>query len=191
VAIIDDIVQAALAEFSEVGIRRTSIDDVARRAGLGRATVYRHVGGKDRLIQLVIEREILRANAELDHTLSELDNAADMIEAGFAFLVRHVRGHPVFDRVLHREPELLVPALTVEGGPVLASYRSLIAPRLRAMKDRGRIDPVDVDRVAETLARLAISFVLTPSGVMDLDDPEAVGAFAREILLPILRPASP
>jgi AcrR family transcriptional regulator len=190
VTIIDDIVQAALAEFSEVGIRRTSVDDVARRAGLGRATVYRHGGGKDRLVQLVIEAEIRRGTAELDDALRGLDDPADIIEAAFAFLVRYVRGHPMFDRVLHREPELLIPALTVDGGPILASYRSLIAVRLRAMKDRGRIDPIDIDRAAEALARLAMSLVLTPSGVVDVDDHEAVAAFARETLLPILRPTS-
>jgi AcrR family transcriptional regulator len=188
VAIIDDIVQAALAEFSEVGIRRTSINDVARRAGLGRATVYRYVGSKDRLIQLVIEAETRRGYAEFDRAVAEHDDAADWLEAGFGFVVQHLRGHPLFDRVLRREPELLLPALTVDGGPVLAFYRSLIARRLRDMKERGRIDPVDEDAAAEALARLAISFVLTPASVVAADDPHAVSAFARQILLPMLRP---
>jgi AcrR family transcriptional regulator len=189
---IDDILEAALKEFSEVGIRRTSIDDVARRVGLARATVYRHVGTKNHLIELVIEAETRRAIAELDHTLSRQDDAAQAIEAGFVFLVRYVRGHPLFDRVLHREPEILLPALTINAGPVLATYRSLIAERLKDWQDRGGIDPVDLDRAAEAIARFAVSLLLTPHGVADADDPEGVAAFAREILSPMLRlvPAS-
>src|SRR6185369_15292210 len=96
--LIEDILEAALKEFSEIGIRRTSIDDVARRVGLARATVYRHVGTKNHLIELVIEAETRRAVVELDHTLSRQDDAAKAIEAGFVFLVRYVRGHPLFDR---------------------------------------------------------------------------------------------
>jgi AcrR family transcriptional regulator len=186
--LIEDILDVALKEFSEIGIRRTSIDDVARRSGLGRATVYRHVGPKKHLIQLVIEAETRRAVAELDDVLRRQDDAAQAIEAGFVFLVRYVRGHPLFDRVLHREPEILLPALTIDGGPALATYRSLIAERLKDWQDRGRIDPVDVDRAAEAIVRFAVSLLLTPHGVADADDPRSVAAFARETLLPMLRP---
>jgi AcrR family transcriptional regulator len=189
--LIDDILEAALEEFSEVGIRRTSIDDVARRVGLARATVYRHVGAKDHLIQLVIEAETRRAVAELDQLLSGYDDAAEAIEAGFVFLVRYVRGHPLFDRVLHREPGILLPALTIDAGPALAAYRWLIAERLKDWQHRGRIDPVNLDRAAEAIARFAISLLLTPHVVVDAEDPGAVGVFARETLLPMLRPVPP
>jgi TetR/AcrR family transcriptional repressor of uid operon len=186
--LIEDILEAALKEFSEIGIRRTSIDDVARRIGLARATVYRHVGTKNHLIELVIEAETRQAVAELDDVLSRQDNAAKAIEAGFVFLVRYVRGHPLFDRVLHREPEILLPALTINAGHVLAVYRSLIAERLKDWQDRGHIDPVDIDRAAEAIVRFAVSLLLTPHGVADADDPGTVAAFARETLLPMLRP---
>jgi AcrR family transcriptional regulator len=190
-ALIDDILEAALDEFSDVGIRRTSIDDVARRAGLARATVYRHVGAKDHLLQLVIEAETRRAIAELDHTLNGHDDATEALEAGFDFLVRYVRGHALFDRVLHREPELLLPVLTIDAGPLLATYQSLIAERLRDWRDRGRIDPVDLDHAAEAIARFAVSLLLTPHGAAGADDPGAVAAFASEILSPMLRPVPP
>jgi TetR/AcrR family transcriptional repressor of uid operon len=188
---IEDILEAALKEFSEIGIRRTSIDDVARRAGLARATVYRHVGTKNHLVELVIEAETRQAVAELDDVLNQHDDAAQAIEAGFVFLVRYVRGHPLFDKVLHREPEILLPALTIDAGPVLAMYRSLIAERLEDWRDRRRIDPVDVGRAAEAIVRFAVSLLLTPHGVADADHPDTVAAFARETLLPMLRPLPP
>ena len=49
------IAQAALEQFSETGIRRSSVEDVGRRAGLSRVTVYRQVGTKEDLVRLVME----------------------------------------------------------------------------------------------------------------------------------------
>jgi TetR/AcrR family transcriptional repressor of uid operon len=185
---IDDILEAALKEFSEVGIRRTSVDDVARRAGLARATVYRHVGTKNHLVELVIEAETRRAFVELDDILSRQQDAARAIEAGFVFFVGYVRDHPLFGRVLRREPDILLPALTTDAGHVLAVYRTLIAERLRQWEDRGRIAPVNLDRAAEAIVRFAVSLLLTPHGGADAEDPDAVAAFAHEILSPMLRP---
>ncbi len=187
----EQIAQAALEQFSEVGIRRSTVEDVARRAGISRVTVYRRVGGKDDLVRLVIEREASRAMDELDGALAGEQDPGIALELGFAFLVRFVREHPLFGRLLRTEPEFLLPLLTVDGGPFLAFYRSLIVERLAAMLDRGTIEPVDVDRAAEAVTRLAISLVLTPSKLIDADDPDAVAAFAREILLPMLHAQPP
>ena len=186
----DRIARAALEQFTETGIRRTSIEDVARRAGLSRVTIYRHVGGKDRLLELVIANETRRAMDELDEVLEDHPEAGAALEQGFATLVRLVREHPLFNRLLHTEPELVLPALTIDGGPILSLYRSLIAERFEKMKQRGEIAPPDVDWAAETFARLGLSLVLTPEGVIGADDPEAIAAFARQTLLPILRPSA-
>jgi AcrR family transcriptional regulator len=44
------IIDAALAEFTEFGFRRVSIADVARRTGLHRATVHRRFPTKGDLV---------------------------------------------------------------------------------------------------------------------------------------------
>ncbi len=182
------IARAALEQFSEIGIRKSSVEDVGRRAGLSRVTVYRQVGTKEDLVRLVVEREAQRAMVELDEALAGEPDPGVALERSFNFLVRFVRDHPLFGRLLRTEPELLLPVLTVDGGPFLAFYRSLIAERLATMQDTGAIAPIDLDRAAEATARLALSFVLTPDGLVDADDPYAVARFAREVLLPVLRP---
>ena len=101
----------------------------------------------------------------------------------------YVRGHPLFDRLLHSEPELLLPLVTIDGGrPALGLYRSLIADRLRAEVRAGHVAPADVERAAEVIARLAISLLLTREGTINLDDHDTVAAFVRLALLPMLRP---
>lgn len=50
------ILQAARQEFEENGIRRTGVDDVAKRAGVSRSTLYRRFPNKEALLLGVAER---------------------------------------------------------------------------------------------------------------------------------------
>jgi AcrR family transcriptional regulator len=60
------ILDAALACFARYGLRRTSMEDIAREAGVSRAAVYHHFGGKEALFVGLVERlhEASRAEAE-------------------------------------------------------------------------------------------------------------------------------
>ena len=62
-----EILDAAGRVFAQYGLRKTTVGDVVREAGVARATVYKHFQGKDELFRAVIEREfeeILAADGE-------------------------------------------------------------------------------------------------------------------------------
>jgi len=186
----DRVAAAALDEFAEHGIRRTSMEDVARRAGVSRMTVFRRFASKQRLVEIVIAREVNRGMQELDLLWEGAQTLEDRLVAGFEFAGRYVRGHPLFDRLLRSEPDVLLPPLTLDGGPVLELYRSLIANRLQAEVNAARAASTDIDGVAEVIARLAISLLLTRDGIITLDDPNSVRRLVNLTLLPMLQPHS-
>ena len=187
-ALFDRVAAAALDEFAEHGIRRTSMEDVARRAGVSRMTVFRRFASKQRLVEIVIAREVHRGMQELDLLWEGAETLEDRLVAGFEFAGRYVSGHPLFDRLLRSEPEVLLPPLTLDGGPVLELYRSLIAQRLQAEVNAGRAATTDLDGVAEVIARLAISLLLTRDGTITLGDPNSVRRLINLTLLPMLQP---
>ena len=189
--LVDRVAAAALDQFAEFGIRRSTIDDIARRAGVSKMTVFRRFENKQGLIAVVIAREIRRGMDELDHAWQRQDTLEEALTQGFEFVAHFVRGHALFDRLLRSEPDLLLPLITVDGAPALELYRSLIAQRLRAEVDTGRVTTTDIDRAAEVIARLAQSLLLTPQGMITLDDPDSIAAFVRLALLPMLRAPSP
>jgi hypothetical protein len=125
---------------------------------------------------------------ELDAAVAGAHSPAEVLERSFSFLVRFVREHPLFDTLLRREPEILLPPLTIDGQAFLDLYRSLAGERLAEMQRNGEIDPPNLEWAAEAMARMAMSLVLTPSVLVDADDHHVVAAFARETLLPMLRP---
>jgi TetR/AcrR family transcriptional regulator, repressor for uid operon len=187
-ALFDRVAAAALDEFAEHGIRRTSMQDIARRAGVSRMTVFRRFASKQRLVEVVIAREVQRGMQELDLLWEGAETLEDRLVTGFEFAGRYVRGHPLFDRLLRSEPEVLLPPLTLDGGPVLELYRSLIANRLQAEVNAGRAATTDLDGVAEVVARLAISLLLTREGTITLEDPRSVRRLVELTLLPMLQP---
>jgi AcrR family transcriptional regulator len=185
--IADRVAAAALAQFAEFGMRRSTIDDVARRAGVSRVTVFRRFETKQRLVEVVVAREIQRGMAELTRTWQRGESLEQRLLHGLSFTVSFVRGHPLFDRLLRSEPEVLLPLLTIEGAPALELYRSLIAELLRAEIQAGRAATADPECVAEVIARLAMSLVLTRDGTISLDRPQSIGALVNLVLLPILQ----
>ena len=50
------ILDAALTEFDQHGIRRVALDDVARRAGVSRTTIYRRFANRDDLVAAGVGR---------------------------------------------------------------------------------------------------------------------------------------
>ena len=187
-AVFDRVAAGALEEFVEHGIRRTSMEDVARRTAVSRMTVFRRFESKQRLVEVVIAREVRRGMEELDLVWDGGETLEERLVEGFVFAGRYVREHPLFDGLLRREPEVLLPPLTIDGGPVLGLYRALIAKRLRAEVDAGRAATSDVEGVAEVIARLAISLLLTREGDITVDNPDSVVRLVRLVLLPMLQP---
>src|SRR5438874_6535031 len=76
------ILDAALALAAASGLRHLTMDDVARKAGVGRMTVYRRFAGKARLVDSLAVRECRRCltvvGAALDPGASIVDRIAAM-----------------------------------------------------------------------------------------------------------------
>lgn len=182
----DVILDAAVEELRAYGLRRTSVDNVARRAGLSRATVYRRFENKSVLVQAALVRESARFFGEIVAAIGPLPTVVDRLVEGFVVGLRKVRTDALLTRLLVSDPEELVPYLTLRGAGVIAAaseflveqYRQVAGPSLGAGRDP-RV-------LAEMVVRLAISFTLTPDGVVPVDDDDAVRAFARSYLVPLL-----
>lgn len=186
------ILDAALERFTAVGLRKTTMDDIAVAAGVGRATVYRRFEGRDDVVRAVILRELARFLAEVDAALAGVTDPLDRFVHGFVSTLRAARENPLLGRLLEVDSDLLVPFLTVGGAPALRLSRAFLADELRQSQAQGFIRPdVDVDLVSELLVRLCQSLLLTPDGLLRLDDDAGLEDLARTYLAPALFAARP
>jgi AcrR family transcriptional regulator len=73
----EELIQAAAAAFRDKGLARTSLDDVAKAAGVDRASLYYYVGNKQELFDEVV-MEALIANVEMAEAIRDGDGAPDV-----------------------------------------------------------------------------------------------------------------
>lgn len=184
------ILDAAYDQLLTFGLRRTSLEDVAKRAGVARITLYRHVGGRDELIGAVLRREAARVFAQVDAAVAPLDDDVDRLVEGFTVLLRIARSHPLLQRMLSTEADLVVPSLTTSGAAVIAFGREYLTGHLLAARPAVRLSPDDARAVAEVLVRLTLSFLLTPTSIVALTDDDDARRFARRFVLPAVAHAS-
>lgn len=171
------IVEAALAVFEERGLRDGTLGEIARRAGVGRATLYRYFSGRDALLAAVVLHEAARLFGILDDALAGVDDAEEMFRKGLATALAYLRGHRLLQRVLRHEPEEVLPHLTVRAAPLVEAAVAFAAPFVERAIKTSNLQPMSPRAAAEWAARVLLSLLLTPSVTVDLDDPAQVEAF--------------
>ncbi len=178
------ILDAAVVEFERHGYRRVALDDVARRAGVSRTTIYRRFANKDELVGAVIERENIRLFAHIASELKKVAPQENYYVEAFTLSIMEFRNH----RVLHGMV-LDDPALTLE----LANrhHRAAIARMIDALEQifppgfADRIGPDAVEDFADCILRYAEMVLLLPSA-QPLETADDIRAFARRHFLPSL-----
>jgi AcrR family transcriptional regulator len=186
------ILDAAYELFCHIGIQRSTMEDVARRSGVSRITVYRRFATKGALVDQLVRREVRRYLDQFRIDIEQAETAADRVVLGFVSSLRAFRRNPLIGGLMAADPNALVPSTIGDGGRTLATVRAFVAGQLRREQDAGNVSgQVDVDIVAELMVRVCSSFLVIPSHIVDLDDDEQLGHLARQFLVPMLEPTGP
>ncbi|MGW6621872.1 TetR/AcrR family transcriptional regulator [Nocardia sp. NPDC055002] len=181
------ILDAALVQFELFGVKKTTIEDIARRAGVDRVTVYRRLGSRDDVVRLVTAREVGSALAELAEIPGRHDNLDDLVADIFVTVVTRWRTHTLANRMLTLEPGRVLPQLTTDGAVTFsASVAATVAVLRQAVESNLLPDSSDLPVRAEIICRFVHSLILQPVGTVQLETTEELDAFARKYLVPII-----
>jgi AcrR family transcriptional regulator len=176
------LLEATLACVARYGIAKTTVEDVARQAGLSRATVYRQFpGGKDQLVNSTIAWEASRFFERLAIAVADAPDLETLLVDALLFANKAFEEHAVLQKVLETEPGLLLPQLTVENTRITAFVRAFLLNAFERNRER-LVGGLDLQRAADHVARLVLSFVGTP-GRWDLTDKQQVRELVRTELL--------
>lgn len=183
------ILDAALDQAERTGLRRITMDDVARRAGLARITLYGHFRTKDALIRAALMREVERFLADLDSVARSYEDPEERLVETFAEAVRSLRSHRLLNRTLDSEPDILLPHIGGES-PILALARGWLAEQVRSATVDTDLADIDPHAAAELIVRLVQSLLLSPDSVFDLDHRDGARRLARRWIVPALPTAA-
>lgn len=179
------ILDAALTQFEQSGLVGTTMADISRQSRLARITLYRHFPSKQDLVEAVLCRQTGLFLAELLAKSSGYSRAEDRVTEGFLFTLEFIRNHTLLNRLIEGEPELFLPALTVQASELVRVVTDFFAAQLARNPGEKR-DPAQLLMIAELTTRLHFSFLLTPEGRITLADPDTARAFAQQCLVPLI-----
>jgi AcrR family transcriptional regulator len=77
---VESLLAVAVAVFNERGYDGTSMEDLARRLGIGKSAIYHHVASKDELLRLAMDRALDGLFGVLDETRRMEAPAIDRLE---------------------------------------------------------------------------------------------------------------
>jgi AcrR family transcriptional regulator len=174
------ILDAAFEAVRDFGVSRTTVEDVAQRAGLSRQTVYRYFPSKEHLVLALVLREEEKFIDGTRLAFSSHDDLTEAFEAAISFCLLYAREHPLLDRLLATDQETFLPYLTVRGLPVIARAREALMELVR--ERRPDADAESLRGILDAATRATLSYILTPSE----RPPHAVaGAMSRALVAAI------
>jgi AcrR family transcriptional regulator len=162
---------AARACILDVGWRRTTLTEVARRAGVSRMTIYRAWPDMPAVLGDLMTREwgevVARAVAAADVALGEGAVAADRIVAEVVATTQALRENELFMRIVELDPELLLPYLLTRRGRSQEAIAEHTAGRLREGQADGSVREGDPVVIARALLLATHGFVLSAHTMVD------------------------
>ena len=188
--VVNRLLDVATATFEDVGFRRSTVEDIARRAGVERVTVYRRLGAKNEIVKAVTLREAQRVFAEVAERADATDSLDDRITATFIGLISELRSHPLYTRLMRIEPDETLPRVTTEAsGPLAwAIHYAVMVLGPEVAEQAGGVELLTA-RV-EIIARTIHSIILTPKAVTHFDTEEQLEEFARKHIVPLVTASS-
>jgi AcrR family transcriptional regulator len=179
------LLEATLVCLARHGIAKTTLDDVAREAGVSRATLYRYFPGKQALLTAAVATEAARMVAAIDAAGAAATDLEDAVVAMMRTAAFELSHQAALQFALAHEPEQVLPYLAFSGGDTfLVAASGAFAPTLARYLPAER-----VPRAAEWCARMVLT-VLEPSEQALIADDAVVRDMVREFVIPGLVPES-
>lgn len=174
----------------DVGLKRTTLADVARRAGVSRMTVYRQWGDLEAIVSALLTSELVALVQGCGAAVQSLPTARErLVEAGVRTVEQLVH-HPLYRRVLDLDPELLLPLVVDRFGSTQRAVIALVAEQVAQGQRDGSVREGDPGLLATCLLLTAQSFVFSARVVESDHKADAVGAELRLLLDGYLRPGT-
>jgi len=182
----DPILDAARETVLHFGVRRATVSEVARRAGVSRMTVYRRYPDGGALVRALMAREfgvvLARAEARADG-----DNERERLVGAALGALELLITDPLLLRLLEVDAELLLPYFTGEPGRFQRQAGELLVARLRAAQADGSARVGDAEEMARACELAARGLVLR-AGALDDDERAASLRELRRMLDGYLKP---
>jgi AcrR family transcriptional regulator len=167
----DELLDAAREAILAVGWSRTTLTDVARRAGVSRMTLYRKWPDMNALLADLMTREWTDSigASVVETTDNPLDrgNPLQLLVGTLVATIQAVRKNELLGRIVDVDPELLLPYLLNRRGRSQEFVLGILGTQIRAGQKAGAIREGEPELLARSVVLAAHGFALSAHTMLD------------------------
>lgn len=184
----EQILEAANLCFAQLGIQRTSVQDVARMANVSRGTVYRYFEDRTILIEAAIEFGAQKFYREVAAAMAKKSTLAEKLGAMAETHAKILLDHRTRNRLMADDAELMRHMIS-DGDSAVRRTTEFLVPYVREAQERGEVGAgVEVTAASEWLARIIYSFSTVNKGqTFDMSKPATVRRYVEQFAVNGLR----
>ena len=179
------ILATARSLYSNPSANNPTMDDVAKAAGIGRATLYRHFKNRDELLLTVLEREAVDIAARVEKKIRKIEQPAEHIIEGMVQAMAEINKNDLLRNIFQSESSAAVNRLLFESDRLVNVGIGIMLPVVQRARETGELtSTMDFETLVEWILRMLVSLVTIPS--RKLNSQAAVRKMLHATMLPVL-----
>lgn len=151
---------AAREVILDLGWRRTTLTEVANRAGVSRMTIYRHWDDRERLLADLMTREWAEILSRTASSTTDDDSLEGLVDL-MLDMTAGLRRSPLLKRIIELDAELLLPYILERAGRSQKALLAMLTPRIQRVQEAGEMRGGDPEVIARTMLLMLEGMLLS------------------------------
>ncbi len=156
------VLDAAAACYLATGVTKTTAADIARAAGISRATLYRRFGSHEQIFLAVLERESAAIAAAAEEQLAGFTDPAEWLVESMIFSLGQIASRPVHAAVFTGESAAWATGRAFRAEALRRIGEAAIRPQLAPAAGPGGISEEQLADLVDWILRVLISYATIP-----------------------------
>lgn len=156
------VLDAAAGCYLRLGVAKTTAADIARAAGISRATLYRRYGGHEPIFLAVLERESASMAAESQEHLRGIADPAERVVEGMMFSISQIGSRPVHAAIFTGESAAWAAGQAIQMEALRRIGEAAVRPLLGPPAGSGAVGDEDVADLVDWIIRILLSYAAVP-----------------------------
>ena len=165
------VLDAATSCYLRFGVDKTTAADIAKAAGISRATLYRRYGSHEAIFLAVLTRESEAMMLDAERHLAKVDDPGQRIVEGMLFSIDQITRRPVHAAVFTTDSAGWAATKALRVDALRRLGESGIRPMLASAQSGATVSDQQIDDLVDWMLRILISYAAIPGpGDLTADD---------------------
>jgi AcrR family transcriptional regulator len=183
-----DILEAARNLYQRYGYKKTTMDEIAKAAGITKPTIYNYFKGKKDILIGLVEWEGSRILERGLSGVSEGAPAEEQLAAMFLATDKFLREDDFLQGIVSRDPDILTPEVVSTAFDFERKIMGAVQAILEKGMEQGTVRKTDARLLSYAIVRLHEAFTFTAFFDLDGYTQDQVSSFFVEMMVKVLQP---